>query len=414
MRTREFVMKDAYSFDINQEGLDKSYKAMYHAYCNIFDTMGLNYMIVDADSGAMGGSGSQEYMVLSDVGEDTVVYCDACRYAANLEKATSKLNKNIEKEAPLAMEKAETPNAKTIEEVAAFFQKAATDFVKTLIYLADEKPVAVLVRGDRELNETKLKNVLGANTLELAPASIVEDVTHAAVGFAGPVGLEIDIICDEEVELMSNFIVGANETDYHYTNVNIGRDFTPLKIADIRTAVAGDICPICGKPLATAQGIEVGHIFKLGTKYSDALGLTWGDGEDEKSIIMGCYGIGVNRCIAAIIEQNHDENGIIWPKSVTPYQVEIVAINAGDETQMAVSEQLMEALEKKGISVLLDDRDERPGVKFKDADLVGIPVRITVGKKAKDGMVEFKFRAEKEFKDYSVEEALQAVVDFYA
>lgn len=414
MRTREFVMKDAYSFDINQEGLDKSYEAMYHAYCNIFDTMGLNYMIVDADSGAMGGSGSQEYMVLSDVGEDTVVYCDACRYAANLEKATSRLNKNIEKEAPLAMEKAETPNAKTIEEVAAFFQKAATDFVKTLIYLADEKPVAVLVRGDRELNETKLKNVLGVNSLELAPASIVEDVTHAAVGFAGPVGLEIDIICDEEVELMSNFIVGANETDYHYTNVNIGRDFTPAKIADIRTAVAGDICPVCGKPLATAQGIEVGHIFKLGTKYSDALGLTWGDGEDEKSIIMGCYGIGVNRCIAAIIEQNHDENGIIWPKSVTPYQVEIVAINVGDETQMAVAEQLMEALEKKGISVLLDDRDERPGVKFKDADLVGIPVRITVGKKAKDGAVEFKFRAESEFKDYTVEEALQAVIDFYA
>ena len=414
MRTREFVMKDAYSFDINQEGLDKSYEAMYHAYCNIFDTMGLNYMIVDADSGAMGGSGSQEYMVLSDVGEDTVVYCDACRYAANLEKATSRLNKNVEKEAPLAMEKAETPNAKTIEEVAAFFQKAATDFVKTLIYLADEKPVAVLVRGDRELNETKLKNVLGVNSLELAPASIVEDVTHATVGFAGPVGLEIDIICDEEVELMSNFIVGANETDYHYTNVNIGRDFTPAKIADIRTAVAGDICPVCGKPLATAQGIEVGHIFKLGTKYSDALGLTWGDGEDEKSIIMGCYGIGVNRCIAAIIEQNHDENGIIWPKSVTPYQVEIVAINAGDETQMAVAEQLMEALEKKGISVLLDDRDERPGVKFKDADLVGIPVRITVGKKAKDGAVEFKFRAESEFKDYTVEEALQAVIDFYA
>ena len=414
MRTREFVMKDAYSFDTTKEGLDQSYQAMYHAYCQIFDALGLKYMIVDADSGAMGGSGSQEYMVLSDVGEDTVVYCDACRYAANLEKATSKLDKSIQKAEALPVEKKETPNAKTIEEVAAFFQKSEKDFVKTLIYLADEKPVAVLVRGDRELNETKLKNILGANSLELAPAAIVEDVTHAAVGFAGPVGLEIDIICDEEVELMSNFIVGANETDYHYTNVNIGRDFVVTKIADIRTAVAGDICPICGQPLQTAQGIEVGHIFKLGTKYSDALGLTWGDGENQKSIIMGCYGIGVNRCIAAIIEQNHDENGIIWPKSVTPYQVEIVTINSGDETQMQVSEDLMAQLEKKGISVLLDDRDERPGVKFKDADLVGIPVRITVGKKAKDGMVEFKFRAENEFLDYTVEQAIEAVLGFYA
>ena len=411
MRTREFLMKDAYSFDISKEGLDESYKAMYDAYRKTFDRMGLNYMIVDADTGAMGGSGSQEFMVISDVGEDTIAYCEDCRYSANIEKAVC-IAGEPDTAQMLPMNKVATPDAKTIEEVAAFFGKEAKDFVKTMIYNAEGKLYAVLVRGDREINEVKLANKLGVGEVALADPADVVEVTNAKVGFAGPVGLKIDVVADNEVMNMRNFIVGANETDCHIENVNPERDFTPSIVADIRNIEDGDICPVCGKTIKTAQGIEVGHIFKLGTKYSEALGLNFVDEKgDANPVIMGCYGIGINRCVAAIIEQNNDEAGIIWPMDVAPYKAVVVPVNVKDETQVALAEKITKELEDAGVEVIIDDRDERPGVKFKDWDLIGIPVRITVGKKAADGIVEFKKRAEKDYADMAADEAVKAALD---
>lgn len=412
MRTREFIMKDAYSFDTTKEGLDESYKAMYDAYRRIFDRLGLNYMIVDADTGAMGGSGSQEFMVISEVGEDTIAYCEDCRYSANIEKAVCVAPETSNEEMK-EKHKIGTPNARTIDEVAAFFGKDAKSFVKTMIYNCDGKLYAVLVRGDREINEVKLANITGAAEVALADAEDVVKITGAKVGFAGPVNLSAPIIADNEVMAMRNFIVGANETDCHIENVNPGRDFTPEITADIRSIEEGDICPVCGKRIKTAQGIEVGHIFKLGTKYSDALGLTYRDetGED-KSVIMGCYGIGVNRCLAAVIEQNHDDNGIIWPVAVAPYKAVVVPVNVNDSVQANMAEEITKRLEDEGIEVIIDDRDERPGVKFKDWDLIGIPVRITVGKKAGEGLVEYKLRNEAEFELLEKEEAIKKALEY--
>ena len=411
MRTREFLMKDAYSFDISKEGLDESYKAMYDAYRKTFDRMGLNYMIVDADTGAMGGSGSQEFMVISDVGEDTIAYCEDCRYSANIEKAVC-IAGEADTTEMLPMNKVATPDAKTIEEVAAFFGKDAKNFVKTMIYNAEGKLYAVLVRGDREINEVKLANKLGVGEVALADPADVVEVTNAKVGFAGPVGLKIDVVADNEVMNMRNFIVGANETDCHIENVNPERDFTPSIVADIRNIEDGDICPVCGKTIKTAQGIEVGHIFKLGTKYSEALGLNFVDEKGEANpVIMGCYGIGINRCVAAIIEQNNDEAGIIWPMDVAPYKAVVVPVNVKDETQVALAEKITKELEDAGVEVIIDDRDERPGVKFKDWDLIGIPVRITVGKKAAEGIVEYKLRSEKDYADMSAEDAVKTALD---
>lgn len=412
MRTREFIMKDAYSFDTTKEGLDESYKAMYDAYRRIFDRLGLNYMIVDADTGAMGGSGSQEFMVISEVGEDTIAYCEDCRYSANIEKAVC-VAPEASNEEMKEKHKIGTPNARTIDEVAAFFGKDAKSFVKTMIYNCDGKLYAVLVRGDREINEVKLANITGAAEVALADAEDVVKITGAKVGFAGPVNLSAPIIADNEVMAMRNFIVGANETDCHIENVNPGRDFTPEITADIRSIEEGDICPVCGKRIKTAQGIEVGHIFKLGTKYSDALGLTYRDetGED-KSVIMGCYGIGVNRCLAAAIEQNHDDNGIIWPVAVAPYKAVVVPVNVNDSVQANMAEEITKRLEDEGIEVIIDDRDERPGVKFKDWDLIGIPVRITVGKKAGEGLVEYKLRNEAEFELLEKEEAIKKALEY--
>ncbi|MBR2315156.1 MAG: proline--tRNA ligase [Clostridia bacterium] len=411
MRTREFLMKDAYSFDISREGLDESYKAMYDAYRKTFDRMGLNYMIVDADTGAMGGSGSQEFMVISDVGEDTIAYCEDCRYSANIEKAVC-ITGEADNSEMLPMNKVATPDAKTIEEVAAFFGKEAKDFVKTMIYNAEGKLYAVLVRGDREINEVKLANKLGVGEVALADPADVVEVTNAKVGFAGPVGLKIDIVADNEVMKMRNFIVGANETDCHIENVNPERDFTAAIVDDIRNIEDGDICPVCGKTIKTAQGIEVGHIFKLGTKYSEALGLNYVDEKGEENpVIMGCYGIGINRCVAAIIEQNNDDAGIIWPMDVAPYKAVVVPVNVKDETQLNLAEKITKELEDAGVEVIIDDRDERPGVKFKDWDLIGIPVRITVGKKASDGIVEYKLRAEKEYTDMTAEDAVKTALD---
>ena len=414
MRSREFVMKDAYSFDMTEEGLDLSYKKMYDAYCRIFTRLGLDFTIVDADSGAMGGSGSQEFMVKSPVGEDGIAYCDACGYAANYEKAQCIPEDKEFIDGDLPLEKVETPNAHTIEELVGFFGTEPYVFAKTIIYKADDKYIAAMVRGDREINEVKLKNLVGCvDDLELAEPFMVRQLTNAEVGFAGPIGLDIEVIADLEVAQMKNFIIGANDTGYHYKNVNINRDFTPSKIADIRVITEGDKCPKCGKPIKTAQGIEVGHIFKLGTKYSKALGLNYTDESGEaKTVIMGCYGIGVTRCIAAAIEQKHDDNGIILPVAIAPYQVIVVPVNNKEEQQMRLAEEIYEDLKAQGLEVILDDRAERAGVKFKDADLIGIPLRIVVGKKCNEGIVEYKLRTAESAEEKTIEEAKAAAVKY--
>ncbi len=409
IRAREFVMKDAYSFDVDEAGLDISYKKMYDAYRAIFDRLGLDYTIVDADSGAMGGSGSQEFMVKSEVGEDAICFCDECGYAANEEKAgwTRSAADTAEE---LAIEKIHTPDVKTIEELCGFMNCGADAFVKTILYNIDGKFVAAMCRGDRDINETKLGNLYDATEMELAAFADVEMITGAKVGFAGPVNLKqkVDIVVDPEVAGMKNFVVGACETDYHFKNVNIGRDFEADKIADITNAKAGDICPKCSKgKLGMARGVEVGHIFKLGTKYSDALGCIYLDNNGkEHSMVMGCYGIGVSRVLAAIIEQYHDDDGIIWPTIVAPYKIIVVPTKANDEELMSVANKIYDDLTKAGCEVLIDDRNERPGVKFKDADLLGIPLRITVGRRAGEGIVEVKRRDSADTSEITVEEAI--------
>ena len=414
MRSREFVMKDAYSFDLNDEGLNESYKKMYDAYCRIFTRLGLDFTIVDADTGAMGGSGSQEFMVKSPVGEDGIAYCDDCGYAANYEKAECIPQEKPSVEGELDIEKLHTPSAHTIEELVAFMNAEAYNFAKTIIYKADDKYIAAMVRGDREINEVKLKNLVGCiDDLELAEPFKVRELTNAEVGFAGPIGLDIPVYADKEVAMMKNFIVGANETDMHYKNVNINKDFTPEVVADIRVIEEGDTCPKCGKPIKTAQGIEVGHIFKLGTKYSDALGLKYLDEDGRsKTVTMGCYGIGVTRCLAAAIEQNNDENGIIWPVSISPYQVVVIPVNNKLEEQTALAEKIYDELRTNGVDALLDDRNERAGVKFKDSELIGIPVRIVVGKKCGEGIVEYKERRAENSVEKTVDDAVNDVIEY--
>ena len=414
MRAREFVMKDAYSFDADEAGLDISYKTMHEAYCRIFDRCGLDYILVDADSGAMGGSGSQEFMVKSAVGEDAIAFCPSCSYAANEEKAPCKATEAGEPKALLNVERIATPHVRTIDELMKYMKASSKDFVKTILYSADGKIIAAMVRGDREINETKLTNLLDAAELVLASAADIERVTGAAVGFAGPARLKVDIpvYVDLEVATMTNFIVGANETDYHLKNVNLLRDFRPTKIVDLRTIEPGDPCPVCGGPVETCRGIEVGHIFKLGTKYSDSLGCMFLDkAGQEKLMIMGCYGIGVGRTLAAVIEQHYDENGIIWPLAIAPYQAIVIPTNTTDQTILAIADDIHSQLEKAGVEVLLDDRDERPGVKFKDADLIGIPLRITVGRKAAEGIVEYKERGTGIVSEMTANEAVAKILE---
>ena len=408
LRSREFIMKDAYSFDLTEEGLDVSYKKMYDAYCRIFDRMGLDYVVVDADSGAMGGSGSQEFMVKSEVGEDVIAHCEACGYTANEEKAECVPDSFEFAENDKPMEKKDTPEAHTIEQLVNFLGVDARNFAKTIIYKIDGKYVAAMVRGDREINEVKLKNLVGGVDIELAEPFAVREITHAEVGFAGPIGLEIPVYADHEVMKMHAMVIGANETDKHFINVEPCRDFTPDKVADLRVAVDGDICPRCGKRIDTFHGIEVGHIFKLGTKYAKALGISFStESGEERTAIMGSYGIGINRCIAAAIEQNSDENGIIWPVSIAPYHVSVIPVNVKDETISALAEKIYAELLDKGIEAIIDDRDERPGVKFKDCDLTGIPLRITVGKKAGEGIVEYKVRGAEGFEEKTAEQAIE-------
>lgn len=410
IRSREFVMKDAYSFDKDYAGLDVAYDKMYEAYTKIFKRCNVECKPVAADSGAMGGSGSAEFMVKSEIGEDEVAFCSECDYAANVEKAPCAPEK-AEKEDLKELEKLETPHAKTINDLVKFFNTDSKKFAKTIIYKADDKVVAVMVRGDREVNETKVKNAVGAPVdFELADEKTVKNATGAVVGFAGPIGIKADyLFVDNEVTFMYNFIVGANETGYHFLNVNYGRDFEGT-VGDFRNAVEGEKCPKCGKKLTIARGIEVGHIFKLGTKYSESMGAYFVDENGEnKPLIMGCYGIGINRTMSAIIEQHHDENGIVWPMSVAPYKVIVVPAVFKNEEQMKTAEKLYNEIKALGIEVLLDDRNERAGVKFKDADLIGIPIRITVGKKIADGEVEFKIRNSSDVETISLDSVIDRV-----
>ena len=410
MRTRNFTMKDAYSFDADQEGLDKSYDDMFDAYTRIFARCELDNSPVQADSGAMGGSASAEFMVKSEVGEDEIVFCSGCDYAANIEKATS-VNHEASTEEMKEMGEIETPNVHTIEELQDFFKMDAGQFAKTLIYYADGKTVAVVVRGDRDVNETKVANAIGgAVEFELASEDTIKAVTGAEVGFAGPIGIKTDyLFIDQEVVDQRNVIVGANKTGYHIQNANFGRDFEG-QVGDFRNVQEGDKCPKCGQPLEIMRGVEVGHIFKLGTKYSESMGATFLDQNGKSQpMIMGCYGIGVERTVAAVIEQHHDENGIIWPLAIAPYHVVVVPVNVKKEEHLENAEKIYKELEAAGVEVLLDDRNERAGFKFKDSDLLGIPMRITVGKDIVDGKVEFKLRKEADKEIISVDEVLDRV-----
>lgn len=409
IRVREFIMKDAYSFDVDTDGLHTSYMKMYEAYKKIMDRCDLEYKIVKADTGAMGGSLSEEFQAITEIGEDVVVTCEGCDFSSNLEITEVIDTSKPSDEAELEMEIVETPNAKTIEDVAAFFQKDVDDFVKTLIYSVDGKTYAFLLKGDRELNETKVLKLLHANEIELASFEEVERVTHAKVGFAGPVGLECPIIMDREVANMKNFIVGANKSDYHIVNVNL-KDFSVESVADIAQVHEGDICPVCGKPLKFCKGIEVGNTFKLGTKYAEALGLEYQDVNNKlHPVQMGCYGFGLERCMAAIVEQHNDESGIIWPQSVAPFEIAIVIVSMKDEEQVRIANELYTTMKDAGIDVLLDDRKERPGVKFKDMELVGIPYRITVGRGISEGVVEFRERSASENENIAIDEIVEVV-----
>jgi prolyl-tRNA synthetase len=374
IRGREFIMKDAYSFDADEAGAEATYGAMYEAYSRIFSRCGLNFKTVEADSGPIGGSFSHEFMVLADTGEDLLASCTACAYAANLEKA------EVVPLAP-ALEAVATPEVRTVEEVAASFKVTPQD-VKTLIYETEQGPVAVLIRGDHEVNEVKVRNLLGVTELTLAGPGRVEALTGAEVGFSGPVGLDLPIYADQAVAARGGFVTGANRTGYHLVNVKPGRDFVITQVADLRTVTPQDPCPRCGAEMTILRGIEVGHIFKLGLKYSEALKATFLDAEGQGTyLFMGCYGIGVSRIVATAIEQGHDQDGIIWPMALAPFQVGLIPISLTDEATWQTARRLHDELEAAGIEVLLDDRDERPGVKFKDFDLIGAPVRIVIGPK---------------------------------
>ena len=411
MRGREFIMKDSYSFDLDQNGLDVSYEIMKDTYKRIFDRLNINYKIVLADTGAIGGDGSHQFMAISDVGESNIIYCDHCHYAADEEKAESK-NEEYNTDADmLAVEEVATPNARTIEEVSNFMNISAKDLVKTMIYYAKDKYVAVLVRGDRSVNEIKLCNALDIAEFELRLASNSEiEYCGTFEGFAGPVGLNLPIYIDEEIANQKNMVVGANKVGYHLKNVNIGRDFNGT-IKDLRSAGEGDKCSVCGQPLSMQRGIEVGQIFKLGTKYSAALKCNYLSEKGENvPMVMGCYGIGVTRTLQSIIEQYHDEWGIKWPVNVAPYHVVVVPINYDDATMKSVADDMYEKLRKAGVEVILDDRNAKPGFKFKDWDLIGIPYMLVAGKRAGEGIVEVKCRMTGDKTEETIEDAINKVV----
>jgi prolyl-tRNA synthetase len=416
MRCREFGMKDAYSFDVDQEGAEISYKKMYDAYHAIFRRCGLRFRAVEADTGSIGGSFSHEFMVMADTGEDAVVFCNRCDYAANLEKAEIAKPEElaVDEKSFLPLTEVHTPNVRTIEEVCAFLGVTPQEVVKTLVFSADGKPVAVLIRGDEEVNEIKVRNLLKCNELEMAMDDMIMAAAKAPRGFVGAIGIKAKVLADYSLLNMVNCVMGANKEDYHVKNVNIGRDFKVDVFADLRVARESDPCPRCQGELRFARGIEVGHVFKLGTKYSEAMKAVYLDKNgQEQTMIMGCYGIGVGRTVAASIEQNNDENGIIWPMPIAPYHVIITPVNINEPRLAEVAGKLYESLAGKGVEVLFDDRDERAGVKFNDADLIGIPLRVTVGpKRLAEGKVEVKIRKTGEVKTLSLDDVEVFIVDF--
>lgn len=420
LRGREFIMKDAYSFDVDEKGLDKEYENMAKAYTKIFNRCGLDTKMVQSDNGAIGGSVSHEFMVITttDSGENDVFYCEKCGYAANSDHAVSKLSKTVVDGGYAEAKIADTPNTKSIDELVDFLKIPASVILKTLVYIADKKTVLVLIRADKTVEETKLKNALKVNELRIASAVEIKELMDekgfdAETGFIGPVGMQgVWTVADESIRDMKNFVVGCNKTDKHLLGANIGVDFAePKQYFDVRLVEKGDLCPQCGASLFVERGIEVGNIFKLGTKYSKPMKAVFSDidGKD-KPYVMGCYGIGISRTAAAAVESYHDENGIIWPVSIAPYHVVIVPVNTRDELQMKVANEIYEKLMEKGIEVVLDDRDERPGVKFKDADLIGFPYRITVGKTIQEGLVEFKTRKTSEMIPLNPSQAVEKII----
>lgn len=414
MRAREFVMKDAYSFDVDEEGAEKSYMDMYDAYTNIFKRCGFRFRIVEADTGQIGGSFSHEFMVLAETGEDIIIYCDSCGYAANLERAEVGYQQDKEISAKKGYyKKVETPNKKRIEEVSSFLNIPPQLLVKTIIYNTDRGVIGVLVRGDRDINETKIKNILSLEYIELADEATIEKVTGGPLGFSGPIGLKIPLYADRDILYMEDFVVGGNEKDMHIINANIS-DFNVEAFFDLKIAKDGDLCPRCKATLNSTKGIEVGHIFKLGLKYSKAMGAKFLDKNgEEKYMVMGCYGIGVSRIIAAAIEQANDENGMILPCSIAPFEVDVLPVNSSHRDSMELAERIYKDLLAKRIDALIDDRDVRPGVKFKDCDLMGIPLRITIGEKnLKDGFVEIKHRDKKESLKIKKEDIVGRTIEY--
>jgi len=415
IRVREFIMKDAYSFDADEESMHESYMKMFNAYHKIFTRVGLNYNVVKADTGVMGGLLSEEFQAITDTGEDILVLCDSCDYASNIEVSkcvpASNFEENFENEEERNYSEVYTPNAGTIEDVTNYLNLPVSKFVKTMIYKIDNNFYACMVNADREINEVKLSKLLGASEVALAEEDDVIKITNAKVGFAGPTGLDITIPLDEDIKVKKNFIVGAHNSAHHFIDVNL-KDFEPEIIADIKNIKEGDVCPKCGGKIHFKKGIEVGNTFKLGTKYSEKLGLNYLDKDNKlHPVQMGCYGIGIGRIIASVVEQSHDDKGIIWPMNIAPFKVAIVLIDRKNESQVEVAEKLYSNLTSAGIDTLLDDRDERVGVKFNDMELIGIPIRITVGKKVNDGELEVKLRDEEDIRICKIAEIENLVTE---
>jgi prolyl-tRNA synthetase len=415
VRTREFIMKDAYSIDADIDQLNQSYDAMYEAYCRIFDRCGVPYVIVEAESGPIGGDSSHEFMVPCATGEDKVIQCVACGYAANQERAEIGGHKEAAIERPAdapPYQAVTTPNKRTIRDVCEFLKVDETTSAKLLVYLADGKPVAALVRGDHELNEPKLRRVIGATALAPADPATIEKATGAPMGFLGPVAIKIRLVIDRAIAAMPTVVVGGNAVDVHLKGVVPGRDFPLEQVHDLRNADAGDPCPRCGQPLKITAGLEIGHVFKLGTKYSKSMGASYLDDKGNEVLhIMGCYGIGINRIVAGAVEAAHDPNGILWPLALAPYHVVVVPLQVQNAAVLERAEQLEKALAAAGLDVLIDDRDQRPGVKFKDADLIGIPLRVVVGERGlKDGTIEIKWRHQPEARHIPAETAAESIL----
>ncbi|MGS2776885.1 proline--tRNA ligase [Robertmurraya sp. GLU-23] len=411
LRGREFIMKDAYSFHSSQESLDEVYDRLFTAYSNIFSRCGLDFRAVIADSGAMGGKDTHEFMVLSDVGEDTIAYSDTSNYAANIEMAPVVNTYEKSDESQKEMEKVLTENKKSIEEVVGFLNVDSSKCIKSLLFKVDDQYVLVLVRGDHEVNDIKLKNLYAASVVELATPEETKEILGCSIGSLGPVGVnKVEIVADPAVQAIVNGVCGANEENHHFINVNAEKDFSVTKYADIRFIQEGDLSPDGQGKIVFAKGIEVGHVFKLGTRYSEAMNATYLD-ENGKSqpMIMGCYGIGVSRTLAAVAEQFNDDNGLVWPAQIAPFKVHLIPINLKDEAQAKLASDLYEQLKAQGFEVLMDDRAERPGVKFADSDLIGLPVRVTVGKKAAEGIVELKVRKTGEMLEVHKDDLLQTI-----